>query len=345
MRSVLVAVVAIIRMDKCCLKMRKLNNWCPQFVSLFLLVGLALTHVSCQPICQKLEPIIISPIPAHRVATLPSAFPSLSPEERKQEWANELLIGDVFARECDFYRAITCYRRAIVLLPPNEIERRLQLDYNLISCYYLGNKYQDALNIFQASDISQANPCFPAFNHLLLIVYDSYLQTGQEDKAECVLEIIRKFSPETADDLLLYQTLKSGEIDTARCLMSQHRHSESIEKDFAFYEQFAKSPRKARALNAILPGAGYYYVGQRRSALTSFIINALFTAAAYQFFQHGYPAAGAITTSLEMGWYLGGINGAGIEAQEFNTRLYEGVSRKILTDQLCFPVLMFETSF
>ena len=193
--------------------------------------------------------------------------------------------------------------------------------------------------------MSQVNPDFPAFNNLLLIVFDCYLQTQHEDKAECLLEIIRKFSPETADDLSLYQNLKSGEIESSRCLISQHRESEAMEKDFAFYDQFAKSPRKARILNAVLPGAGYYYVGQRRSAMTSFIINVLFTAAAYQFFRNGYPAAGAITASIEAGWYLGGINGAGLEAHEFNTRLYEGISRKILTDNACFPVLMFETSF
>jgi hypothetical protein len=325
--------------------MRIFKFWCTQFVSTFLMAVLTLTNVSCQPACQKMEPIIVCPVPAHRMSTLPSAFPRLTPEERKQEWAKELLMGDAFGKECDFYRAITCYKRAIILLPPFEMERRLQLDYNLMLCYYLGGKYQEALNIFEASELSQANPSFPAFNQLVIMVYESYLQTKQEEKAACALEVIRKFSPETAEDLSLYQNLKSGEIEAVRCLISQHRDAEKLEKDFASYDQFAKSPRKARTLNALLPGAGYYYVGQKRSALTSFIINALFTAAAYQFFHRGYPAAGAITTSLEVGWYLGGINGAGIEAQEFNTRLYEGVSRKILTENECFPILMFETSF
>ena len=325
--------------------MRILKICLSQSISLILIVGLALTNLSCQPICQKMEPIVTCPYPSFRMSTLPSAFDPLTPNELDQEWAKELLIGDVFARECDFYRAITSYKRALILLPLKEINRHLQLDYNLMQCYYSGCKYQEVINLFEASELSQANPSFPAFNNLLLIVYDCYLQTKQEDKAACILEVINKFSQETHDDLFLYQNLKAGEIETSRCLMSQHRNSIEIEKDFAFYDQFAKSPRKARILNAILPGAGYYYVEQRKSALTSFVINALFTAAAYQFFQRGYPAAGAITASLEMGWYLGGINGAGLEAKEFNTRLYEGVSRKILCDNGFFPVLMFETSF
>ena len=323
----------------------KIIKYCQYVVSLFLMAGVALTQVGCQSICQKMEPVIICQLPTDRIETLPSAFPCLSPIERQQEWIKELLMGNAFAKECDFYRAITCYKRALVLLPACEIARHLQLDYDLILCYYLGGKYREALNIFEASELSQANPDFPAFNHLLLIVYDCYLQTQQEDKATCILEIIRKFSPETAEDLSLYQDLKSGEIERARCAISQHRNAEALKMDFALYDQFAKSPRKARTLNAILPGAGYYYVGQRRAAMTSFIINALFTAAAFQFFRHGYPAAGAITASIEAGWYLGGINGAGIEAQEFNTRLYEGMSKKILIEHDCFPVLMFETSF
>lgn len=269
----------------------------------------------------------------------------LSSEEKQRAWGKEILIGDTFAREADFYRAITCYKRALILLPTHENERRLQIDYDIMLCYYLGGKYGDVIQIFEESDLSQANPDFPAFKHLVIIVYDSYLQIKQEEKAACALEVIRKFSTETAEDLLLYQKLKEGKLDEVRCLISEHRKSEQMAVEFAFYDQFAKSPKKARTLNALLPGAGYYYLGQRRSAMTSFIINALFTAAAYQFFRNGYYAAGAFTTSLEMGWYIGGINGAGIEAQQFNTRLFEGVGRKILNENDGFPILMFETSF
>lgn len=309
------------------------------------LILLLILQTGCSPSSHKMEPQIHCPLPACRISLQPSAFPPLSEEELRLEWSQELIIGNAFAKECDFYRAITCYKRALILIPPCAVERRLQIDYDLVLCYYLGGKYQEALNIFESTDLSQADTDFPAFSNLLLIVYDAYLMSSQEDKACCVLEIIQKFSPESSEDLSLYQTLKEGDVDASRCLIEQHRDAEKMKRDFTFYDQFAKSPKKARLLNAVLPGAGYYYVGQRRSALTSFIINTLFTAAAYQFFRQGYPAAGAITASFEAGWYFGGINGAGIEAEEFNTRLYEGVSRKILNDHDCFPVLMFETTF
>jgi tetratricopeptide (TPR) repeat protein len=325
--------------------MMRIKETFRQVISLFLMTGLALTQVGCQPVCQKLEPLLPCPPPLHLISNLPSAFPGLSDEELQQEWAKELVMGDVFAREWDLYRAITCYKRALILLPSQEIQRHLQLDYDLILCYYLGSKFQEAINIFENSELSQADPRFPAFNSLLLIIYDAYQQIHQEEKADCVLEVIQQFSPDTKEDLTLYRDFKRGDLEAIRCTIAHHRAAEELTTDFSVYDQHAKSPRLARALNAVLPGAGYYYVGQKRSALTCFIINALFIAASYQFFQRGYPAAGAITASMEMGWYFGGINGAGIAAHELNTRLYENVGCKILSEHESFPLLMFETSF
>lgn len=307
-------------------------------------MGLIVVLIGCQPIQPKIEPEIIC-TPPQRICQLPSAFPALSVVEQQQEWAKELILGDAFARELDLYRAITCYKRAFILLPEVAVERRLQIDYDLILCYYLGQKYQEAINVFEASELTNINPLFPAFNNLLLILYDAYQQVGQEDKVERIFELIEKCSPETAADLSLFSHLKEGDLEKIQVESYQHRSQEVIQRELSTYYEHAKSPSRARTLNAILPGAGYYYIGQRKSALTSFLINTLFTAAAYQFFQRGYIAAGLITTSLELGWYLGGINGAGLEAQEFNTRLYEGIGKKIITDNDLSPVLMFETTF
>ena len=311
-----------------------------------LIVYFLLFLQGCVPSCpQKMEPVIICTPSTHQISQLSSPFPPLSSEEKQQEWGKELLIGDVFAREWDLYRAITCYKRALILIPQEAIERRLQLRYDLILAYYLGNKYQEVITNFEEGELAEATPHFPAFNHLLVIVYDSYSQLQIYEKATCVMQAIQKYSPETAEDLNLYSTIKSGDLESTREVIENHRTSEDMRADLDFYEQYAKSPKIARRLNAILPGAGYYYVGQKRSALTSFLINSLFTWASYEFFHRGYIGAGCITASLEAGWYLGGINGAGIEAHEFNTRLFEGMGKKVLTTHQCFPVLMFEKSF
>ncbi|MBA3721304.1 MAG: tetratricopeptide repeat protein [Parachlamydiaceae bacterium] len=309
------------------------------------MVGLIAAFSGCQPTHRNMEPIIVYTPPPYQIKELPSAFSPLTEEESRQDWAKELILGDAFAKELDLYRAITCYKRAIILIPSDSIERRLQLDYNIILSYYLGLKYQDAINTFEESELAYANPAFPAFNNLLIILQDCYQQTDQKDKADSLFEVIEKCSPETARDLTLFLHLKEGNIADAQEEICSHPLQENFQLSFDRYYAGAKSPSKARQLNAILPGAGYYYLGQKKSAVTSFVINALFTAAAYQFFHRGYFAAGLITTSLEAGWYLGGINGAGIEAEEYNTRLYEGVISEALVKCKMFPVLMFETAF
>lgn len=308
---------------------------------LFLLVSLT----GCQSLQQEFKPNIVYTPPATKISDLPSAFKSLSKEEKNQDWAKELRLGDAFANEWDLYRAITCYKSALILLPCEATDRRLQIEYDLILCYYLGHKYTEAINIFEAGEIAKATPKFPAFSNLMVLLYDCYLQTQQQEKADCLFENIEKVSPETAQDLALYTDFNAGDTAAVQADIQCHPKKECMQIDFDSYYQFAKSPQKARTLNALLPGLGYYYVGQKKAAMTSFFINALFTAAAYQFFHKGYIAAGAITASIEYGWYYGGINGAGIAANEFNQSLFEGVGKKILSDNCCFPVLMFETSF
>lgn len=300
---------------------------------------------ACGPKSTPIEPTITYVIPQHKLQRLPSAFPPLTDEEKKQDWAKELIIGNAFSRELDLYRAITAYKRAWLLIPCELKERRLEILYDIALSYYIGNKYQDVINTFEEGDLSEATPTFPAFNNLVVMLYDSYMKQKQCEKAEALFRIIETCSPETARDLTLYNDVLEGNICNVSYDIRGHPDCENLSTYLCSYELVAKSPRKAQVLNALLPGAGYYYVGQKKSALTSFLINALFTAAAYQFFHHGYYAAGAITASIEAGWYLGGINGAGLEAKEFNERLYEAMGRKMLADNGCFPVLMFETAF
>jgi len=321
-----------------------LNDTFKGFLNKIMVGILVLTCTGCQLTTCQLNPVITCPVPAC-VVEKPSAFLPLTTNELTQDWAKELLIGDIFAREWDLYRAITSYKRALILLPMGNIDRCWQIHYNIILSYYLGNKHVEAIAAFEESPLTRATPQFPAFNELLLMIYDSYMQTKRESKAEAFLEKIQKFSAETGLDLAIYEDLTHARVCEAQAKIEQHPESFRMQADLDLYYQYMKSPSEARKLNAILPGAGYYYVGQKKAAMTSFLINTLFILASYECFKHGYPAAGLITASLETGWYVGGINGAGIAAQEFNNRLFEGVSTKILKEHTCFPILMFETSF
>lgn len=276
---------------------------------------------------------------------LPSPFPDLSNKELSQDWGKELLIGKTFAREMDLYRAITSFKRALILLPKNANQRELEIQYNIFLAYYAGNKYQDAIDTFENTSLMNAPLDFPALHDLLVLLYDAYQQNNQPEKACRILSFLSSLDENTAYGL----TLEAAVIDANFPLIDEiaplHPSGENIKEFISNFQFEAKSVKKAQTLNAILPGAGYYYVGQKKSALTSFLINTLFIAAAYQLFDRGYIAGGIIVTSLEMGWYLGGINGAGLEAKEFNERLYESQGKEALIKERLFPILMLQRGF
>lgn len=306
---------------------------------LLLLLG------SCQKNSYELEPILSFSPSKRLIECLPSAFPPLSSVETDQQWAKELRIGNHFAKELDLYRAVTAYKRARILAAGCSKERLLQLDYCILFAYYLGGKFQEVVETFEASDLVSADPSFPAFGDLLVVLYDAYSQDGRCERAEAVLELIDKYSSETKADLQVYQSVVDGNVARARLYASQHPKGEKIFSYLDSYCCSAKSVKRAQLLNACIPGAGYYYVGQKQTALTSFLLNTLFTAAALYFFEEGNIPMGVILTSLETGWYFGGINGAGLAAKEYNERFFEKESKELLQSCKLFPALLFEYSF
>jgi tetratricopeptide (TPR) repeat protein len=310
-----------------------------------VLISSLLLSAGCTiPPCE-FEPTILYTPTQRQIEQLPSPFEKLTREDLQYEWGKELYIGLNFANELDFYRAITSFKRALIMLPKSKTDRRMQIEYNIVLSYYLGQKYQEALSYYCSSQLDQATPEFLAYRELLILLYDCYQQTGKEEKAESIRELLEEIDAETAEKLELSEAFIEGDLACISELRDSESEDDSIHDFLNNYHAKALSVNKARTLNAVLPGAGYYYVGQKNAAVTSFIINGLFTWAAYAFFKNGYYAAGAITVSLESGWYIGGINGAGLAANEYNTRLYETGAKETMVKNCLFPVLMLQKSF
>ncbi len=326
-------------LDCCDHELLTLTTFIPHSYSRFCAftccLSLMMVLASCQRKSIEFEPNIYYIPTVTYLEYRPSAFPRVTKEEAKQEWSKEYRLGIGFAEELDLYRAITCFKRSSYLMPASLPERRDQIDFCLMQSYYFASKYSDTLNIFNKSNLREVPAEFPAFRELLIMLYDCYQKNDECDKANKIRGLIVENDYQLADDLVLYEVLSEGDLCSLVNLLPSSRKRERLQ---CFIEDFgadAKSVRKARLLNALLPGAGYYYVGLTKSALTSFLINTVFIAAAYQFFHKGYVAAGVITTSLEFGWYFGGINGAGLAANEYNEHLYEGKARDFMTQE-CF---------
>jgi tetratricopeptide (TPR) repeat protein len=327
-----------------------------------LLLLLTFFFSGCQTSCCKLEPEICYIPPKQFVEYHPTAFPPLDIEERRQDWAKELIIANGFASEIDFYRAITSFKRALFLTPKKYAARRLQMQYGIIQSYYLAGRFQDTIETFEASSLTDCPPDFPALDDLLILLYDSYKRIENEVKASCIMALIQSRNQSQAKLLKLSEAVRAGELCDALVNAAPESTCETdtgiptvspasqilYQETYCFvknYEQQKKSIRKAQFLNAVLPGAGYIYVGQKVSGITSFWLNSLFIAAAYYCFDHNNIAAGLILSSFEFGWYFGGINGAGLAAKEYNEHLYNTTGKEFLLKNVLFPVLMLKYTF
>lgn len=309
------------------------------YVCFFLLL------IGCYRVSDQIDPRVSYHIQEQHFDSLKSAFSTLNPEEKMSDWGKEYLIAHAFADELDLYRAVSTFKRASILLGHQSPERQLEIQYDIVFCFFLAKKYQEAIEAFEQSHLQHVDKTFPAYPDLLLVLYECYREIEDDTKRSRVLEMMDKSYPTTAENIKLSQALRQGNLSEI-CLFAEGFHGPSYLNDLVHhYTVGKKSVSLAQGLNALIPGAGYLYIGQKKSALTAFFLNGLFIAAAYQFFHRGNIAAGIITTSFEAGWYFGGIYGAGEEAKFYNERLYERNANMVLNEKKLFPVLMLEHAF
>jgi hypothetical protein len=309
----------------------------------YLLILAVIT--GCQRVPDKIEPTINYTVQDKYLQALPAPFLPLTDAEREEDWGKEYLIGMGFARELDLYQAVTTFKRAEFLIPATEKTRQLEIQYEILLCYYVGRKYTDVIFSFNHSQLKYIDPNFPALHDLLLILYDSYMQEKNEEQAQRMLNLLELYYPTDAQKAAVSTALVYAELPLVRQYAEYLPDGGYLNEFVDSYESQKKSIGKAQTFNAILPGTGYLYLGQKQSALTAFLLNGLFIAAAAHFYDHGNLAAGIIFTSFEAGWYFGGIYGAGLEAKYYNERLYERMATPMMNQRGLFPLLMLNYAF
>ncbi|MDN3505986.1 MAG: hypothetical protein P0S96_02010 [Simkaniaceae bacterium] len=276
-----------------------------------------------------IEPKIEHTVHERYLKNLSSPFSPLAPEEKETQWGSEYTIGTYFAKNLDFYRAITAFKRAEILT--TDSDRKLEAQYETLLNYYLGKRYLEAETAFDDSDLKNVSINFPAFHDLLVILYDTYLHLDHSEKAAHVLNLLAEYFPETHKNLLLYTILK-------RAKPSDH-------PIWTAYDQNKKSTLLAPLLNALIPGTGYLYLGQIQTAITALLVNGLFIAAAIFFFKRKAYAAALIFLSFEAGWYFGGIHGGKRGAKFYNERIYEQIATPHMNREGIFPIYQLKNAF
>src|SRR3990167_4080721 len=127
-----------------------------------------------------------------------SPFSEFNEVEKATLWGKEYYIGTHFAKSLDLYQAITSFKRANILIPEEFLERKRQIEYQILFAYYLGKKYQDAVDVFESSLLSGVDGSFSAYHDLLVILFESYTKVEERDKAKVVLRLLDKSYPMTA---------------------------------------------------------------------------------------------------------------------------------------------------
>lgn len=310
--------------------------------ALFLLLSLL---PSCYRVPQDLEPRL-SPLGVERhLSTLPSPFSPLSSSEKGAEWGRELFLGVEFAKRLDLYRAVTSFRRSEFLAEGAPADRLLQLQYDILLCYYLGGKYREVIDAFELSRLSTVPPEFPPFRDLLLILFDSYQKGEEWEKGAHILSLIHQYYPDSYQSIALSSAFLRADLPCLHSFAELPEAPPYVSAFLSAYEGEIKSPTTASLLNALIPGSGYLYLGQVQTGITSLLINGLFIAATVHFFAHGPIAAGVIAASFEAGWYFGGIYGGASQARLYNERVYERLATPTMNREKLFPVLKLSYTF
>ncbi len=308
-------------------------------------IVIVLLFAGCHRVPDQVDPKITYAVPDRYLKSLPSPFPPLSPLEKMEDFGKEYWIGITFAKNLDLYQAITAFKRAEILLGTSNENRLLEIQYEILLCYYVGQKYKDVTDTFEHSGLKTVGPSFPAFHDLLIILQNSYLETGNTSQAERLRKVLESYDKESGEKLELSTALLEADFPTIRKFAAEPPYATYLKPFLASYNQDKKSVGKAQGFNALIPGAGYLYLGQKQSAITAFLLNSLFIGASAYFFHDGNLAAGIIFTSFEAGWYFGGIYGAGLEAKYYNERLYERKAQVLMQQERLFPILMLRYAF
>lgn len=328
-----------------------------------LVVVAWLACTGCSRTLNEIEPKLSCQISPSSIARLPSPAPPLSHEEKASDWGKEYEMGASFAKEGDFYRAITCFKRAqfFALSKQVDLKHWQYLDWGVFLSYMLGGKYREALDSFESSLLLEDPKSFPAYHDLQALLVEALAETRKKRSKEgkrtgkaslpAIIPALEQEDPEYGRKVRYFFYLSHARLNDLETYLAEQSEpnpdatTRAIKRFCEDFRVHRKSPTAAGLYNALLPGAGYLYVGQVQSAVTSLLLNVLFVAASWRFFEKGDTAAGIITAGFEAGWYVGGITGARLAAKQYNDTYYNQRASQLMTEQRIFPLLMLHYAF
>ena len=253
----------------------------------------------------------------------------------------QLKIADAFMEEGEYYRAVTEYKKFLILFPDSA--RADYASFEIAMAYFKGEEYGAAARSFLAMRDRYPDSAYA--------IQAGYLEGSSQwklknyDRARVVLETLVEQQPDSEYAprslvVICLAALDENKAEVSRQALARfldrypgHPGEENVKEAVSQLDRYQelpeKSPELAGFLSAILPGAGYFYAEHYGDGITAFLINGLFiagTVAAIN--QENYAVAG-IVGGIGVPFYLGNIYGSANAAKKWNLGVRNEVIRKI----------------
>jgi len=242
----------------------------------------------------------------------------------------ELKVADAFMNEREYYRAITEYKKFLILFPESD-----KADYALSRigmAYYHGEEYEAS-----ARTLANLREKYPESGYAPEAQYFEglgYWKLKKYANAKTALEGVAASYPDSdyaplalvADTML---ALDQDNVHTGRQGMEKlvaaypdYPASMRAEETLGMFDQYQSLPRKSEILagfmSAVVPGSGYIYAEHYGDGITAFLINALAIAGTVTAVCNENYAVAAIVGGIGLPFYIGNIYGSANAAKKWN---------------------------
>jgi len=250
-------------------------------------------------------------------------------------------LGDGFMAEGEYYRAVTEYKKFLMLFPDSPQGPKAL--FQIGKAYFQGGEYLEAAQAFARVRQTYSAKYFVRAAWLEGV---SYAKLGRQHEAISAFERAMGYdgSQTNAADALLGKALATFDLgDVSGCRRELLRFQELYPGDprtegagesVAELDRYQERPRKSRLLagsmSAVVPGSGQMYAGYYRDGLVALTVNGLFIAGTViAINDENYPLA-LLAGGFALPFYVGNIYGGANAAGRYNLGLIRATRDTLL---------------
>lgn len=270
----------------------------------------------------KKEPFIPrfeSPLPS------PSARVSTLGKFASEEVAHSYNIAQSFLFEKSLSPTLFGFKKA--LMQSTDQFDQAAASYGLIYTYFLAKKWAQLKNLYSSGILSHISQEAPYYKDALYMFFIAF----NEEKVPLLLNEFKNF--------LKQDPLTKERLDHYDAILSLKLDNTPYERTYQTFQSYQKSATLAGFLNLLLPGSGYAYLYQWKSALTAFLLLSFLIFAIYSACKNKHYALSFLLFSIFTGFYWGSLVGVAQSSMHYNQTIYHALFDPLMKQNLLYPEL------